>query len=70
MLPHPILMDTLWSDRNRTVLANETRQQRLAQLDEKPAATPPRQPHRAVRMLAVLALALGLRMSNTPGVSA
>ena len=55
MWPHPIPpMETLWRDRNRKVLANETRQQRLSQLDETPATKHPHQPCLVVRMLDAL----------------
>jgi hypothetical protein len=63
-------MDTLWSDRNRKVLADAARQQRLDQLDETPAARPLHQLHVAARMLAAVALPVGPRKRNAPGVPA
>lgn len=70
MLPHPILMDTLWSDRNRMVLREAARQERLDQIDETPAARPLPLPHRAARKLIVLALDIGLRIINAPSLPA
>ena len=70
MWPHPILMETLWSDRNRKVLAAAAQQQNLDQLTENPTAKPLLRPHVADRVLALLAVSLRLRRSNAPGIPA
>lgn len=70
MWSHPLLMDALWSERNRKVLEAATQAQNLDQLNENPAAKPLSWPRLAVRMLALPALALGVRGSHAPGIPA
>jgi hypothetical protein len=70
MLPHPIIMNSIWHDRNRMVQAAMTRQQQLDQLSERSAPEPTCQRQPTIQIFASLALALGLRKSDGPGVPA
>jgi hypothetical protein len=64
MTPHPMIMDVLWNDRDRQVLAAVTRQQLVDGTVKAPVPESARQQHPVRRTFALLLLGLRLPKGN------